>query len=424
MSSGRSQRLARRAGAPRRSRRDGQPRGPRTCTRGRSSSSRRTPALHRRQRLRGEPRGGLPVIALDRHEATFGEEDGHEGAAASAGRGIDGAGEDRIRALGVPLEQVGHAVDVEHRRPVRAGRAEAVERELGVVAHPGEPVAAQERPQVGQRRRDAAAVGQRADRRRALGRKCPALRVGRPAHQREHQRAVHGDGRVAARSSPLVSNQRIQRRTVSERPLAHTGLASCSTSRATVSASPATWAWSRAASGRSLSSNHAAARRWSSTHQLRLAPPQLGQQLVTEEVVVAVPLPPPVERHHQEVAALEPLEHIARTDAPRGPRRTADRSCGRGATCGSGTSPPPATPGRGTAHPSQRPRRPAAAGPRWRRPTTSGHGRRPGRSVRCGRAPWRDTSGGPPGRCRGRRASPTPHGAIRSAHCASTVVLP
>ena len=53
-------------------------------------------------------------------------------------------------------------------------------------------------------------------------------------------------------------------------------------------------------------------------HHLRLPPQQLGVQQLTEQVVVAVPLAPAVERDHQQVAALQPIEHAAGSLAAHG----------------------------------------------------------------------------------------------------------
>ena len=45
----------------------------------------------------------------------------------------------------------------------------------------------------------------------------------------------------------------------------------------------------------------------------RLASPQLRRQQVAEQLVIAEPLPPAVERHHQQIAALQPLQDVARS---------------------------------------------------------------------------------------------------------------
>ena len=51
-------------------------------------------------------------------------------------------------------------------------------------------------------------------------------------------------------------------------------------------------------------------------HQPGLQPVQLGQQHVPEQVVVAVPLPPPVQRHQQQVRPLQVRQHRSRPGLP------------------------------------------------------------------------------------------------------------
>ena len=63
---------------------------------------------------------------------------------------------------------------------------------------------------------------------------------------------------------PSSSNHRSQRCRVPARPLAQTGFALTRTMRATMSAFPAAWAWSMAASGMPWASHHVAAR-WCSS---------------------------------------------------------------------------------------------------------------------------------------------------------------
>ena len=126
--------------------------------------------------------------------------------------------------------------------------------------------------------------------------------------QREDQRAVHGDRRVALEHVPRARTSSSSagpcRRVRWPRPAARAS----STSRATRSASPAAWACSIAASGRPFASNQAAARECSCRDQAGFAAAELGPQQVPEQMVVAVPLPAPVERDHQQVPALQLLE--------------------------------------------------------------------------------------------------------------------
>ena len=138
----------------------------------------------------------------------------------------------------------------------------------------------------------------------------PCRPGGRP-RRASAPRARRSPGSVRAR--PLASNHSIQRITVVPRPLAHTGLASCNTRRATRSASPAAWAWSMAASGWPFVLAPGRRPEVELGDVGRLASPQLRRQQVAEQLVIAEPLPPAVERHHQQVAALQPLEDVARS---------------------------------------------------------------------------------------------------------------
>jgi hypothetical protein len=73
---------------------------------------------------------------------------------------------------------------------------------------------------------------------------------------------------------------------------------SCPTSRAAVSISSAAMDYSSASSARPLL-RHQAAPQHRGLAELQAF--QLGQQHVTEQVVMAVPLAPPVRRHQQQV---------------------------------------------------------------------------------------------------------------------------
>ena len=55
-----------------------------------------------------------PVVPFDRRAAAVGEHEGDERSLAIAGRFVDGAGEERIGAVGVALEQMGEALDLDH----------------------------------------------------------------------------------------------------------------------------------------------------------------------------------------------------------------------------------------------------------------------------------------------------------------------
>ena len=90
-------------------------------------------------------------------------------------------------------------------------------------------------------------------------------------------------------------------------------------------------------------------------HHVGLPTPQLRRQQLSEELVVAVPLPPPVERDHEQVPTLQTLQHLGRIASCRVSRRTADRTWCRGWSCGSGTAPRRPTPGRGTPSAGSRP---------------------------------------------------------------------
>ena len=260
---------------------------------------------------------------------------GTERQAAGARRRVDGAGEDRRRPRRGRPRAGGRALGVEHRRAVRAGRAEPV------------PARSARRGASARARRG---TGAPAGRPACASIVLPSasvpgggrpLRRGRPALGRRPARPTSAyisapctaiAGWRSIRS--FASNHSIQRSTVSQRPLAQTGLASCRTRRATRSASPAAWAWSMAASGMPLRLVPRRGPEVELGDHLRLAPPQLGQQQLAEQVVVAVPLPAPVERDDQQVAALQPLEDRARSRRRRASRRTAGRTCARGSTCG------------------------------------------------------------------------------------------
>ena len=68
-------------------------------------------------------------------------------------------------------------------------------------------------------------------------------------------------------------------------------------------------------------------------HDVRLAALELVAQQLAEQVVVAIPLASPVERHHEAVPALERLERVAPTASSRARRRTGRRTCDPAPRC-------------------------------------------------------------------------------------------
>ena len=90
------------------------------------------------------------------------------------------------------------------------------------------------------------------------------------------------------------------------------------TRRATRSASPAAWACSIASSVRPCPSNQVGSPGVQPRHEVRLPAQQLLGEHLPQNRVVAVPLPTPVERDDEEVAALELLQHAHRSGAPDG----------------------------------------------------------------------------------------------------------
>ena len=114
-------------------------------------------------------------------------------------------------------------------------------------------------------------------------------------------------------------------------------------------------------------------------HQAGLQAVQLRQEHVAEQVMVAVPLPPPVQRHQQQVRPLQIGQDSRGPAAPRVPHRTAIRTCAPAPRSGSGT---PAAAGRsGPGTPTPCTRSPAGH-PRRTKPRRSPAGRPP-----AGRAP-------------------------------------
>ena len=95
--------------------------------------------LHDREGLLGESLGRAPVLALDGCETPLGEDHRHYGQGARAHGHVDGVGEYRLGPVRVSLQEVGDAFGMEHGRPVRAGRAEARQGDLGIVPHLADP---------------------------------------------------------------------------------------------------------------------------------------------------------------------------------------------------------------------------------------------------------------------------------------------
>ena len=79
--------------------------------------------------------------------------------------------------------------------------------------------------------------------------------------------------------------------------------------------------------------HHSIARRFRARHHMRLAALELGAQQLAEQVVVAIPLPAPVERHHEAVRARERLERVNRPRRLRARRRRGRRTCDPAPRC-------------------------------------------------------------------------------------------
>ena len=161
-------------------------------------------------------------------------------------------------------------------------------------------------------------VGQGAAERASAPRLSPSVRRRPPDRSSAWIKAPCTATAGSASMSSLAVNHSIQRSTVSRRPLAHTGLATFSTSRATWSASPACCACSMADSGRSLASYHAAARTWSSGTMSGSRRVGARHTAARGRGVIPIPISSGSNGSHEEVVALEPIEHARRSRAPDG----------------------------------------------------------------------------------------------------------
>ena len=121
-----------------------------------------------------------PLITFDGDQELLGQDERGDGGRLDADGQVVGVRERRIRLVEVSLEQGGQSLGVEHRGSVGAGRAQPLQGLRGVAAHHLWPLAAQVRAQVGHRRRDRAALGQRAGGGQPLGHGGPSLRITGP----------------------------------------------------------------------------------------------------------------------------------------------------------------------------------------------------------------------------------------------------
>ena len=197
------------------------------------------------------------------------------------------------------------------------------QRELGVAPHLGEPVAAQEDAQVGERGLGRVPIGERPCDWRSFCRDRPALRVTGSAGEGEHQRPVHGDRRevldLAVGLEPLHPAQDgVGTATRPDRVGQLEDEAGDS------------FGIARGLGVLDRGLRHAVVLVPLGGPQVELGdhtgltPPQLRQHQVPEKVVVAVPLAVPVEWDHEQVAALEPVEDVARARVVE--RRVAQRT--------------------------------------------------------------------------------------------------
>ena len=193
---------------------------------------------------------------------------------------------------------------MQHRRPIRARGAEPAPGDLRVAPHGVDAIAAQECPEVRDGALDGVAVGEQSAGRRALGGRSPPLGVRRPAHQRRHQGAVDGDPRVALDQALGLEPLHPAHDGVGPptRPRRVRQLQDQATHAVGVSAGlrvldgdlrPAVGLVPRCGPEVQLGD------------ELGLAPPELRRQQLAEETVVAVPVPVPVERDHQQVPAFQ-----------------------------------------------------------------------------------------------------------------------
>ena len=94
----------------------------------------------------------------------------------------------------------------------------------------------------------------------------------------------------------------------------------------------------RPCAGDPLDSYQSAARRCSLGIDVGLDPAKLAEQELPEQRVVAVPLPPTVERDQEQARRLELAQLLAARRLRRAARRTAARTAGRAPPCAAGTA--------------------------------------------------------------------------------------
>jgi hypothetical protein len=128
-----------------------------------------------------------PVIAFGGHAALLGQDQAGQGQAAGDGGEVQGTGENGLGSGQVTFQQERNTLRVQHRRPVRAGRAQSLPGGLRVAPHLADALAAQDRAQVGERGLHRASVRKDPGRGRAFRRGGPALGLAGLAEEREDQ---------------------------------------------------------------------------------------------------------------------------------------------------------------------------------------------------------------------------------------------
>ena len=216
-----------------------------------------------------------------------------------------------VRLLRLALDQVRHALGMEHRGAVRAGGAEPVPGDLGVAPHLSEPVATQEDAQVGERGpRPCCHPG--------------ASLLSTQLLPRPPSARCHRVGRPGRTSAP-----RARRSPGSARPGRWTRTTPSSAGRCRSVHSPRP-GWPAAGRGGRLVRHprglgvvdgglrHAVVLVPLGGPQVELgdhtwlSSPQLRQHQPPEQMVVPVPLAVTVEWDDEQVAALQPIEDVAR----------------------------------------------------------------------------------------------------------------
>ena len=180
-----------------------------------------------------------------------------------------------------------------------------------VAPHLLDAVAAQDRAQVGQVARHGAAIGQPARGGGPLGRCRPAFGPGRPAEQGEDQRPVHGHGRVPLDQLPLLEPLHPSQDRVHATARPH-GLHHLHDQPRDVVAVAGLLRVVNGQLTKAVGLEPGGRPKVEPGHDLRFTSPQLGAQQIPEQVVIAVPLVPPVQRDQQQVGPLEGHQHRAR----------------------------------------------------------------------------------------------------------------